>query len=365
MPSSPRIAVIVTCCNLGRFLPETLASVTAQTFRDFEICIVDDGSSEPETVALLDSLSADMHVVRTGNRGLSAARNTGLAHTRAELVCAVDADDVLMPALFERSVARLDASPGTAFVSHWLETFGDETWDWRPERCDFPTLLSMNTVNGSALVRRHALEAIGGWDEEMRDGCEDWDLWISLVERGFTGDIIPEILFRYRRRADSMSRVKFSSERFSRTFHHIVEKHHQSYRQHLAWLAARQERDTVGNRARADIAEERLILEYEPALSRAVDDLAAVEREQSRLELERQRSRELAEIAASRDRLWDETQRLQQQVALSDERAKHLDAARLAATYDVSALHQSWSWRLTAPMRVVGSWILRLTRRHP
>jgi len=365
MTPQPRVSVIVTCCDLGRFLPETLASVSAQTFKDYELCIVDDGSTDPHTLSVLTSLSRETRVVRTENRGLSAARNAGLAHTRSEFVCAVDADDLLAPTLFERSVARLDSRPDIAFVSHWLEAFGDESWQWTPARCDFPTLLSMNTVNGAALVRRHAIESVGGWDEQMRDGCEDWDVWISLVEQGHAGDIIPEVLFRYRRRPDSMSRVKFSGDRLSHTYRRLVEKHHGSYQQHVAWLASRQERDTTGNRSRADIAEERLILELEPALSRAADDVAAVERQEARLDLERQRYRELAEITASRDQLREESQRLQQQVALSAERAQHFDAARLAAAYEVLALRRSWSWRLMGPVRMVGGWILRLARRHP
>ena len=92
------------------------------------------------------------------------------------------------------------------FVSHWLETFGDEHWTWTPERCELPALLARNAVNGAALVRREAFEAVGGYDESMREGCEDWDFWLRLVERGFPGTIIPEVLFYYRRRADSMSR---------------------------------------------------------------------------------------------------------------------------------------------------------------
>ena len=106
----------------------------------------------------------------------------------------------------------LDARPEIAFVSHWLETFGDEHWTWKPERCDLPSLLARNAVNGAALVRRNAFEAVGGYDESMREGCEDWDFWLRLVEQGFDGTIIPEVLFHYRRRADSMSREMLDEE---------------------------------------------------------------------------------------------------------------------------------------------------------
>ena len=69
--------------------------------------------------------------------------------------------------------------PRVAFVSHWLETFGDEHWTWKPDWCDLPSLLARNSVNGAALVRRAAFEAVAGYDEAMRDGCEDWDFWLA------------------------------------------------------------------------------------------------------------------------------------------------------------------------------------------
>ena len=119
------------------------------------------------------------------------------------------------------------------FVSHWLETFGDEHWTWTPERCDLPSLLARNTVNGAALVRREAFEAVGGYDETMRDGCEDWDFWLRLVERGFPGTIIPEVLFYYRRRADSMSREMLDERKYRRPLDVLIDKHEHSYRADL------------------------------------------------------------------------------------------------------------------------------------
>src|SRR5262249_6222731 len=128
----PRVAVVLTCYNLGRYLDEAVDSVLAQTFRDFELVIVDDGSDEPQTVRLLESYARPQtRVVHSPNRGLSAARNLGIRETTGEYICALDADDVLEPTYLEKSVRVLDADPTLAFVSHWLRAFGDETWEWR------------------------------------------------------------------------------------------------------------------------------------------------------------------------------------------------------------------------------------------
>src|SRR5262245_8364302 len=138
----PRISVLMPCYNHGAFIDEALASVAAQTFQDVEVVVVDDGSTDPATVEKLSRLqAANLRVLRTANRGLPAARNHAAAHASGEIFCALDADDRLAPRWFERAVAQLDTEPRLAFVSHWLETFGDEQWTWTPERCDLPALL--------------------------------------------------------------------------------------------------------------------------------------------------------------------------------------------------------------------------------
>src|SRR5262245_34012598 len=142
MPETPRVSVIVPCYNLGQYLDEAVASVLAQTYQNFEILVVDDGSTEPLTQALLADYSRPKtSVIRIPHAGVSAARNAGLARARGAYFCALDADDRLEPSFLEKTVAALDADPAVTFVSCWLRTFGDEEWEWRPERCDFPTIL--------------------------------------------------------------------------------------------------------------------------------------------------------------------------------------------------------------------------------
>ena len=122
---TPRVSVVVTCHDLGRYLDEAIDSVLAQTFDDFEIVVVDDGSTDPDTVALLaDYARPKTRVVRMAHGGLPAAKNRGVAETTGEYVCCVDADDRLAPVYLARSVAALAADPGLAFASHWVRWFG-------------------------------------------------------------------------------------------------------------------------------------------------------------------------------------------------------------------------------------------------
>ena len=148
----------------------------------------------------------------------------------------VDADDLLEPTYLERSLQALESRPDLAFASHWLRAFGDETWDWTPTDCGFPALLHANTLNGAALMRREMFERVGGFDETMVDGCEDWEFWIRVVEAGFTGVIIPEFLFRYRRRADSMSRTMHAVPGMPALYRQLVDRHPDLFARHLVAL---------------------------------------------------------------------------------------------------------------------------------
>jgi len=261
--------------------------------------------------------------VKTANHGLPAARNHAARHAAGALFCALDADDKLAPTWFERAVKVLDEQPGLSFVSHWLETFGDEHWTWKPERCDLPALLARNTVNGAAVVRREAFEAVGGYDESMRDGCEDWDFWLRLVERGFEGAIVPEVLFYYRRRSDSMSREMLDDTSYRRPLTTLVAKHEQAYRAHLPAILATKEAEAQHLIREIATVERDRVLSLEPALRRAREELAAVARKAERIGRERMREEEHERLA------WKVTE-LEREVA---------------------DLRRSWSWRVTSPLR--------------
>jgi hypothetical protein len=280
----------------------------------------------------------------------------------------LDADDLLEPEMLARSVAALDAAPSIAFASHWLRTFGDEQWDWTPTSCDFPALLDMNTVNGSALVRRPAIEAIGGFDETFLDGCEDWDLWITMVERGFPGTIIPEFLFRYRRRIDSMSRVMMQGDTHPALYRRLASKHAASYRAHLEPLLIRREREEAHLRGQIHDLELDEYLLVRPQLTSARDDLRDAERWQRAAEDAAARAREAVERdaalaaaehrAAERDTALALAERLAMEQAATqrahddaESRYRAAEAVAHRSMDEVALLRRSWSWRLTAPLR--------------
>jgi glycosyltransferase involved in cell wall biosynthesis len=325
--AAAKVSVLIPCYNLGEFLDEAVESVLAQTYKNFEILVVDDGSTEPATQALLAQYERPRtRVIRAAHGGVSAARNLAIAHTDGAYLCALDADDRLEPTYFEKAVARLDADPSIAFVSCWLRTFGDAEWEWKPEQCDLPGLLWEDTVLTAALMRREPVVAAGGYDVGMpAQGAEDWDLALSLVGLGYRGSILREVLFNYRRRAGSLSTASWFGSQHLPLTSYLISKHWTMYQKHLSDVLVHQDDQTASLLRRNDELERYIGSELEPWIARRQQELAKL---RSRLS-----------TATTTTTETRPEQELQQ--ALAEARA------------EVDALHASASWRLTAPLRML------------
>jgi len=232
---APTVSVVIPCFNLGAFLDEAVQSVLDQSFQDFEILIVDDGSTDAATRHLLTSYRRPRtRVLRTQNRGRCLARNLGIEQARARYVTCLDADDVLEPRFLEVTVSALEAESSLGFASCWNRAFDGADYLWSPASCDFPRLLAECTVFSAIVTRREHLLALGGFDPGMtRMGYEDWELGIKLVDSGRRGRIIPEPLYRYRIRPDSMSHADVAPDNHGRVVRYLVDRYAAAYRRHL------------------------------------------------------------------------------------------------------------------------------------
>ncbi|MFN7131857.1 MAG: glycosyltransferase family 2 protein, partial [Myxococcales bacterium] len=207
---TPEVSVVVPYYNLGRYLPATLESIRRQTFESYEIVVVDDGSTDPDSVALLETLEApDLKVVRKRNGGLGSARNAGIAAARGRYVLPLDADDLIAPTFLARTVEALKAQPDLAYATTFAAYFdvdpAQPTGGLVPWGLDRDTLPVNNVASTcTALIPHELLEELGGYDEWLTS-FEDWDLYCSMAERGMKAAVLPEFLFFYRWRPDSMS----------------------------------------------------------------------------------------------------------------------------------------------------------------
>jgi len=227
--SEPAVSVIVPCYNGGHFLDELCASLAAQTFRDFETIIVDDGSTEDETQRKLASLEPAIRVLRQENRRMAAARNTGVRAARGEFVLPLDCDDRLDPSFLAETVAILRHAPGeVGFVFAHMRLAGDMD-GVMPRHFNRFDQLFLNQLPYCMLIRRSAWDAAGGEDEAMHDGGEDWEFSIRLVRAGFRGVEIAKPLLIYRVSLDGtlMSRT---ARRHGTIWRYIRGKHGELYR---------------------------------------------------------------------------------------------------------------------------------------
>lgn len=215
----PLVSVVIPAFNASRTIERTLRSVMAQTYPNFEVIVVDDGSTD-DTAAIVTSLSgldARIFLVRKSNGGVASARNRGIREANGLYIAPLDADDVWLPENLSRQVTALAASkPETCFC--FARSFSIDVFDNRREPAgsvhilagDYVSLLRYNWVgNGSSAVfRRDAIVSIGGYDETLRtrgaQGAEDWKLILQLSAR-HPGIFIEDALVGYRAMPDSLS----------------------------------------------------------------------------------------------------------------------------------------------------------------
>ncbi|MBC7772383.1 MAG: glycosyltransferase [Pyrinomonadaceae bacterium] len=208
----PAATIITPFFNTGEVFHETAACVRDQSLQNFEWLIIDDGSTDPVALAILQQYSGVDPRVRIihheQNRGLSAARNTGFASARSECVFMLDSDDLIEPTTLEKCLWYLHTHPEASFVKGCTVGFAAQEYLWNKGFHDGSAFLKENLVTATAMVRRATWERCGGageggggFDESIRKGMEDWDFWLRAASNGHWGATIPEYLDWYRRRA--------------------------------------------------------------------------------------------------------------------------------------------------------------------
>jgi len=221
----PKVSVIIPCYNHGEYLDEAVESVLAQTFRDVEIIITNDGSTDEKTIYKLENYNRpNTRVIHTSNQGLSMARNNGIREACGEFILPLDADDKVASTYLEKAVAILDSRPKTGIVYCLADCFGAQQGRWPIPDYSSRGMLLTNLIFCCSLFRKSSWEQTGGYNPNMSKGWEDWDFWLSLIELGCDVHRIPETLFFYRVAPESMVR---SMDRRTR-----VEMHLQLMRNH-------------------------------------------------------------------------------------------------------------------------------------
>lgn len=215
----PAVSVIIPTYNRAHIIPQAIDSVLDQTFRDFEIIVVDDGSTDDTPAVLQNRYGEKITCIRTKNCGLPAARNTGIKAARGQYIAFLDDDDAWLPEKLELQAALMQNSPSPGLVycgSYTVDADGTVISETRPVKRGalFEDLLCSNDIVGSAsavLIAGGVFSRAGCFDETLA-ACEDWDLWIRIA-RDYMIDFVDQPLVKLRKHPNTMQRNLLNMER--------------------------------------------------------------------------------------------------------------------------------------------------------
>lgn len=228
------VSIIVPCYNQAQFLSDALKSVLSQTYSSWECIIVNDGSTDnTEEVAKAFCLkdSRFKYIIKE-NSGLPAARNTAIKNSAGEYILPLDSDDIIGEVYLDKAIKHFVDFPETKLVYCKAEFFGDVIKQWELEEYNYENLLFRNMIFCSALFKRIDFNKTIGYNENMIYGLEDWDFWLTLLNEKDIVYRIPETLFYYRIKPNSMSR-KLSIEKLWLMERQIVINHWGKYEKFL------------------------------------------------------------------------------------------------------------------------------------
>jgi glycosyltransferase involved in cell wall biosynthesis len=216
---TPLVSVVISYYNLPEYLPETLDSLARQDYPNFEVIVVDDGSTSPSAKRVFEEEAGrypHFRFISQANAGTSAARNRGLHEPRGEFFLCVDADNVAHPDMISTFVRALVRNRQLAGVSSFFQAFRDANtvagtrvfdYAYRPTGGPFVIGALMNVFgDANSMFRTADVRAVAGFVEDSR-AVEDWELFVRLIQNGFETDVIPRALFDYRHREQSMART--------------------------------------------------------------------------------------------------------------------------------------------------------------
>jgi glycosyltransferase involved in cell wall biosynthesis len=354
--SMSAVDVVIPCYNDGVFLRDALVSLG-----DHErpgVLVVNDGSTDPVTLKVLDDLRAEgVRVIDRDNGGLAAARNTGWRAGKAAFVLFLDADNQLLPGAVEAMVKVLVADPDAGVAIGDRMEFGDREGLVVQSVPDMPDLLVGNRVDACAMVRRTVLEGLGGFDEAMREGYEDWEFWIRALAAGLRSVHVGRPTFRYRVRPGSLlSKADDPATRMA-IVSHVVRRHGSLFSQHVSAVIAA----LHGIQAHDKLLLRKAVQRSELAVANGA--VLKVELEKGRAheadllqriaQLEVEHGRALAGVEQDREnlakevfRLNGEVEKVMQELQVQREHARALQAMLGQYEERIRAMESSRLWRL-------------------
>lgn len=198
-----KVSIVIPCYNQAHFLSDAIESALNQTYPNIEVIVVDDGSTDDTKI--IANKYPQIKYIYQDNKHLSGARNTGIKSTKGKWIVTLDSDDKIHPTFVQKCLNEAKLQD-VDIVSTWLQTFGNENRRWGSVDLTptWQNFMQKNHINCCSLFSREMWLTLGGYDENMKQGFEDWDLWRRATKKGYKVRVIPEYLFFYRKHGVSM-----------------------------------------------------------------------------------------------------------------------------------------------------------------
>lgn len=208
----PLVSYIIPCYNQGMYLPDTLKSIEEEGYQEYEILIIDDGSTDQTTVDYLKTLKSTdkLQILKQENSGPSVARNAGIEKARGKYLIFLDSDDLIQKEFVKIAVEKLESNEEIACVYGDLEYFGEKSGFRKQSPMNTVQMCMFNTLAVCTVIRRDTVISAGCFDTRLsRQGLEDWELWLRLLSKGCEFLYLPVQSFKIR--VTSVSRTHISA----------------------------------------------------------------------------------------------------------------------------------------------------------
>ncbi|KVV15874.1 glycosyltransferase family A protein [Flavobacterium sp. TAB 87] len=232
------VSIVVPCYKQSHFLEECLQSVIEQTYSNWECIIVNDGSPDNTALVAQKWIQKDIRFkyIYKENGGLSSARNSGIGISEGDYILPLDSDDYIDINFLSRLVPELDNNKQLAIISCYSKFFINDRNNFinelKPSGRTYEDLLFQNHLVATSLYRKKCWEEVGGYDENMKKGFEDWEFWLNVTKRGWQFFIVPKFLFYYRKAKNSML-VDTINKHAEANMEYIFRKHQELYIKHF------------------------------------------------------------------------------------------------------------------------------------
>lgn len=227
------VSIIIPCYKHANLLSETLDSVIAQTYKNWECIVVNDGSPDnTEEVANIYCKKDDrIKLLNQKNQGVAVARNNGIHNSKGEFILPLDGDDLIEPTYIEKAMLYYSEHPDVKLVYSKADRFDQKKESWFLPEYSYENEIWDNLVFCSAIYKRSDYDKTEGYNPNMREGYEDWDFWLSFLKPEDIVYRIDEVLFHYR--YQKKSRDSASHDKRQKLYKQIYENHPEIYKNYV------------------------------------------------------------------------------------------------------------------------------------